>query len=58
MNDSIKNIENSKRNIYDIILTTIIISAGINLIIMGIGNIIGIEGNIYFVIMGIFSNCS
>lgn len=53
MNDSIKNIENSKRNIYDIILTTIIISAGINLIIMGIGNIIGIEGNIYFVIMGI-----
>lgn len=52
MNDSIINIKYSRRNIYDIILTTILISAGINLIIMGVGNIIGIEGNIYFIIMG------
>lgn len=53
MDKSIKNIKNSWNDLYGIVLTTVMISTGISLMVLGIGNLIGVSGNILYLIIGI-----
>lgn len=53
MEKSIKNIEKSWNEVQGIILTSVMISTGISLVILGIGNIIGDAGNKVYICVGI-----
>lgn len=53
MDKSVKNIKKSWNELYSIILTTVMISAGISLLVLGVGNIIGQAGNVIYIVIGI-----
>lgn len=52
MNDSIENIKKSKQIVLEIVITTVIISIGINFIVLGISNELNINNNLLFIIFG------
>lgn len=53
MDKSVKNIKKSWNELYSIMLTTVMISAGISLLVLGVGNIIGQAGNVIYIVIGI-----
>lgn len=53
MEKSVKNIKKSWNELYSIMLTTVMISAGISLLVLGVGNIIGQAGNVIYIVIGI-----
>lgn len=52
MNNSIENIKRSKQTILEIIITTVIISIGINFVVLGISNELGLNNNLALIIVG------
>lgn len=52
MKGSVDNIKKSKNTIFELLITTVSISAGINLVVLGISNILGVNYNISFIVAG------
>lgn len=52
MNNSIENIKRSKQIIFKIVITTIIISIGINFVMLGISNELDFNNNLVLIIIG------
>lgn len=53
MDKSIDNIKKNWNDLYSIMLTTIMLSAGVNLLVLGIGNIIGNTSNVIYIVVGV-----
>lgn len=53
MDKSVDNIKKSWNDLYSIMLTTVMLSAGVNLLVLGIGNIIGDASNTTYIVTGI-----
>ncbi len=52
MNNSIENIKRSKQTIFEIVITTVIISIGINFVVLGISNELDFNNNLVLIIIG------
>lgn len=52
MNNSIENIKRSKQTILEIIITTVIISIGINFVVLGISNELALNNNLALISVG------
>jgi len=52
MQGSVENIKKSKNTIFELLITTVLISVGINILALGISNFLGIDNNIVFILVG------
>ena len=52
MKNSIENIKKSKQTIFEIVITTVIISIGINFVVLGISNELDFNNNLVLIIIG------
>lgn len=52
MNDSIENIKRSKQMVFEIVITTVVVSIGINFVVLGISNELNINNNLLLILFG------
>ena len=52
MKNSVENIKRSKQTIFEIVITTVIISIGINFVVLGISNELDFNNNLMLIIIG------
>lgn len=52
MNDSIENIKRSKQMVLEIVITTVVVSIGINFVVLGISNELNINNNLLLILFG------
>lgn len=52
MKNSIENIKRSKQTIFEIVITMVIISIGINFVVIGISNELDFNNNLVLIIIG------
>lgn len=52
MQGSVENIKKSKNTIFELLITTVLISVGINIFALGISNFLGVDNNIVFILVG------